>query len=235
MKCLLLISLPLILLAACHGGEPILRVTDDPSGKCVERRGAFVSYREAPCALLFIQELDWRSWRHLAGVDYYTRPSKYRRRFRPPGLAFFQLIVTNTSAADIGVDQVRLVYDGEMQEPLQGHQITALFPSPVYDVLDFHELLSYRSLLSPYRTVGEIDYEAHTRKLGRDSIAPGETALKMLAFRWIPGVQKRFTLRITVHCGAGKKSIDFNLRRYEYGSHDRVTDNNVPKGTVYED
>jgi hypothetical protein len=235
MKRLLLYTILLLLLTGCHGGDPIVRITDDRAGRCVERRGAFVSYRELPCALLFVEALDWRAWRHLAGVEAYTRKSKHLGRFRPPGLAFFHLIVTNTSAAELTVDQIRLIYGGELREPMAGHQITALFPSPVYDALDFQELLSYRRLESPYRSVREIDYGAHTRKLGRDRIAPGETALKILAFQWIPAMQDTFTIRVTADCGGEKKSIDFSLRRYEYGRQNRVTDRRTPEGKVHED
>ncbi len=212
---MLIFTAPVFLLS-CSGGDRIIRNTIDDKGMHFFRRGSPISYRDTSWGRIFIEPLDCRSWKHISGAKSYTASHANRRSFRLPPLAFFQLIISNSSSSAVTIPSIHLIQNDLFTAPIPDRQIPEFFHSPAYQSLDFHKLFAYRKLTSLRRSVRDIDYDTETEEYKEEEVNPGITALRIITFECPPSKLKDFIIRIDVEWNGGKKSIDFNLRKEEY-------------------
>jgi hypothetical protein len=216
------IQIPAILCAiflSCVTGEEIIRITGEAGTGGVPGRH-YAVYKNQDFTI-YVEPVDHTEWKHLADFSAFTKKSGHTGLFRIPKLQYFHVIIANTSSTPAKFDSVRLIYNGTMKSPLGAEEILQRCKSPLYDFLNFANILGSRSLLSDKREIKEINYDKDTSPQPDDGIPAFFTVLKIVAFDWILVKHRTFTLRMSIVSGENKKSVDFIFIKSEYRSKDK--------------
>ncbi len=179
--------------------------------------------RKQGCALIrhrdfdiAAQEIGLGDWVKLLEHEIFLR-RKGQTEARIPRLHFFHIVLSNAGTAPVRLEEALVRYGGTEVRALSAETVLDRCKSPAYAAINMKSLLGAKRYLGEKWCVGEIDYTKDAVDYNFDFIAPGDTAIRIVAFDWIPVQHRKLKLLVKVRGTEGDvKTVDFDFTRLEY-------------------
>jgi hypothetical protein len=184
---------------------------------------ASVEIRDKKCATaragditVSLQIIAPGDWEKLFVYELFSSEKKANPRL--PAAPFYHLVIANTGDRPLPLDGISLSlrYGGTEMKAIKAEEAEKAYASPAFSIFNFKQILSPKRLLTDRTCIDDIGYGNDLIDYRLDFINPGERVLLIASFGWIPVEAREYTVRIDSRDGESKKSIDFELRRFEY-------------------
>lgn len=209
------LCLPL-LIVSCTRKFGIQRETLFTERSSVEIRDKKCATARAGDITVSLQIIAPGDWEKLFAYEPFSSEKKANPRL--PAAPFYHLVIANTGDRLFPLDGISLSlrYGATEKKAITAAEAEKVYVSPAFSIINFRQLLSPKRLITEKTCIDDIGYENDLIDYRLDFINPGEKVLLIASFGWIPVEAREYTVRIDCREGEVKKSIDFELRRFEY-------------------
>ncbi len=169
-----------------------------------------------------LEPISAEQWEKIFAYELYSGERKTTPRL--PAFPFYHLVIANTGNTPLALEDlsITLRHGSTEIKTLTPGDAGKLFTSPAFSIFNFTGILTSKRLLAEKFCIKEIDYALELLDYRLGFLNPGERLLLIISFGWIPVEVRQYTIRIGLKNSDPKKSIDFELSRFEYRTKGNV-------------
>ncbi len=211
MNKLYVISL-LALLVSCKTQFGLVHTVQSPDGSSVV-------VQNLGDIIVTVEPFTTDTWSRIAKSSQFIDRSKTGRL---PKIPFFLILIENKSTQPLRVKEIAIIYSGMRLPVLTKDELKNYLSSPAYEFIKSEELCTPLRLLTYSGKIQNINFALDVVPFTLPFIPPKDIHCAIVAGKWIPVNEQKFTVEIVLQFPDNEKIVDCTFIRQEYrtkGTH----------------